>query len=236
MNCPENPFDFFDKIYCINLEEETERWNECVKESEKFNFKIERFNAIKPTHLSTHELNGRLGCAQSHCEIIKKAIEDNLETILILEDDFFFLQDREYVFSKIKKCLNELPDDWDCIYLGANIVNDYNPNPINLYSENLLKLNSCFSTHSIAYSKKGLAKFLSYFSSLEKISEELIEKYEAFDLFFAKEFLVNSNSFLCNELLVSQRDGFSFIEKRPISYTFDLVTRLESHKAKLLNL
>lgn len=236
MICPDNPFDLFDKIYCINLEEEADRWQKCVEESEKYNFKIERFNAIKPTHLSTHELNGRLGCAQSHCEIIEEAIKKDFEYILILEDDFFFLKDPEYIHSKIKKCFNELPNDWDCIYLGANVVNNYNVNPIILYSENLLKLNSCFSTHAIAYSRRGIEKLISYFPSLENFSKELIEKYEAFDLFFAKEFLVNSNSFLCDELLVSQRDGFSFIEKRAISYTFDLITRLESHKARLFNL
>ena len=31
-----NPFNFFDKIYCINLSERTDRWNECLKNFERY--------------------------------------------------------------------------------------------------------------------------------------------------------------------------------------------------------
>ena len=39
--------NYFDNIYCINLDEATERWNHCLTQFEKHNFNAERFSAIK---------------------------------------------------------------------------------------------------------------------------------------------------------------------------------------------
>ena len=42
------PFNFFDKIYCINLEERTDRWEECLSEFKKYGIEnVERIKAVK---------------------------------------------------------------------------------------------------------------------------------------------------------------------------------------------
>jgi GR25 family glycosyltransferase involved in LPS biosynthesis len=228
-----NPFDFFSKIYCINLAERQDRWNNCLSQSEKHSLKLERFEAIKPTYLSSQSENGRLGCAASYCELIKHSIVEENSPILILEDDFIILNGDFTTKSKLLKCITELPDDWDCFYLGANVIELYTNQPISKFSENLFKLNSAYATHSIAFSSRGLLKFSSYFSSWDKMAEELVERYEALDIFFAKEFLPNSNSFICNEILISQADGYSSIEGYNISYTRDFINRLIYFKSLL---
>ena len=38
--------DFFEKIYCINLNRRMDRYKECVEEFKKINANVERFSAI----------------------------------------------------------------------------------------------------------------------------------------------------------------------------------------------
>ena len=44
-----NPLDFFDAIYCINLDERTDRWEHCLTEFEKLGIseRVIRFSAIR---------------------------------------------------------------------------------------------------------------------------------------------------------------------------------------------
>jgi len=61
---------------------------------------------------------GQLGCGLSHLNVVKKAVQDDLETVLILEDD---CKPTEY-FSNwfpIKKWLDSNLDKWD-IFVGGN--------------------------------------------------------------------------------------------------------------------
>ena len=59
---------------------------------------------------------GELGCSLSHYEIWKNAKEQNFERILVLEEDF--LIQSEFTM----KMVNDLPDDWDMVYFGRNLI------------------------------------------------------------------------------------------------------------------
>ena len=99
-------FSFFDKIYCINLSNRTDRWNMCLRQFSKFEMcNVQRFDAVKYNHpkLST-KANRQIGCALSHYNIIKEAKLKNYSNILVLEDDFLFLVSPE----QFRKNLNEL--------------------------------------------------------------------------------------------------------------------------------
>ncbi len=55
---------FFDKIYCINLDERQDRWVSAKKEFELIGVSnYERFSAIK------NDI-GHIGCRDSHIEVI----------------------------------------------------------------------------------------------------------------------------------------------------------------------
>jgi GR25 family glycosyltransferase involved in LPS biosynthesis len=63
------------------------------------------------------------GCLESHLEIIQLAYNRGWDKILILEDD---LQPTQYISSahlsgKSWKILENVPDDWDMLYLGGTI-------------------------------------------------------------------------------------------------------------------
>lgn len=63
---------------------------------------------------------GSFGCLRSHLSILERAIQDDVQSILVLEDDAVFAptfrRDLESFFEKV-------PADWQCLMLGGQHVN-----------------------------------------------------------------------------------------------------------------
>jgi hypothetical protein len=214
-------FSFFEKVYCINLSSRVDRWDNCLKQFSKFGVSnIQRFEAIKYNHPKlSAKANAHIGCVLSHCNIIKEAKLKNYSNILVLEDDFLFLKEPYEFEVKLKKSLNELPSNWDLFYLGSYFVKGYGYEPIERYSDNLVKVNTGFCTHSLAYSSRGMDKIL---KSLKLNSELDIlnysEEYESIAWYLVREFQYENNCFASDELLSSQMPGFSDIEGKFLDY------------------
>jgi len=116
-----NPFNFFDKIYCINLEERKDRWEACLSNFEKLNItNFERIPAIKINGDIHPKRKGQIGCALSFCKTFEKALKDGHEKVLIFEDDFEFSISNEELFKKLDKSIKELPEDWDSLFFRRN--------------------------------------------------------------------------------------------------------------------
>ena len=129
-----NPLDFFDAIYCINLDERTDRWEHCVKQFEILGIsdRVKRFSAIKPIHDErwhrpkpwgkgryAYPLKGAVGCAESHKAIIKLAKEQNLKNVMVFEDDFLVLENwKENLSNSISELQNHR---WHNFYLGYHL-------------------------------------------------------------------------------------------------------------------
>jgi len=115
-----NPFDYFDHIICINLDERKDRWEGSLKEFDKVGIRnrVERFPAVKDS-------NGRNGCGMSHIEVVKLCKKNNYKTPLILEDDILFLESPNYVSENLTRALNELKtyENWSMFFLGGTINN-----------------------------------------------------------------------------------------------------------------
>ena len=198
-------FSFFEKVYCINLSSRVDRWNNCLNQFSKFDVSnVQRFEAIKYNHpkLST-KANAHIGCVLSHYNIIKEAKLKNYSNILVLEDDFLFLKEPDELNIKLKKSLNELPLDWDLFYLGSYFVKGYDYEPTERYSDNLIKVNTGFCTHSLSYSSRGMDKIL---KSLKLNSELDIlnysEEYESIAWYLVREFQYENNCFASDSQLI----------------------------------
>ena len=133
-----NPLDFFDAIYCINLDERTDRWEHCLVEFEKLGIsdRVIRFSAIKPKHDERwnrwtkwgnrwkYPLVGAVGCAESHRAIIELAKENNLNNVLVLEDDFVVCENWKH---NLETAIKELQGrNWHIFYLGYRLANTWN--------------------------------------------------------------------------------------------------------------
>lgn len=201
----ENPFEFFDKIYCINLDTRKDRWEECLKEFKKLYIEnlVERFPAYKLK-------DSRAGCNLSHITLIKKAKEDKLNNVLILEDDVKFINN---TLLNLKKCIYEIEEkkiDWDAWYLGANTHNK-----LNKITNHLYELKNGFAAHSIAYNKKSYDYILKNYK-WKKFVESPHDMYDVWltNLQNDKRVIVSS------PILTTQRESFSDIEKRKVNYKF----------------
>jgi len=128
-----NPLDYFDAIYCVNLDERTDRWDHALAQFEKLGIsdRVERFSAIKPTHDNRWDRDvpwkvrgrypkiGAVGCAESHKAIIQLAKDGELKNVLVLEDDFMVCDNWR---ENLECALVDLDEfDWDLFYLGYHL-------------------------------------------------------------------------------------------------------------------
>jgi GR25 family glycosyltransferase involved in LPS biosynthesis len=111
-----NGWDFFDRIYCISLEEREDRRQAAAASFAKVGLsgKVE-FVLVKP-----HPSNIEQGMYESHMTCLRKGLEAGAESIVVFEDDVIFdCFDMEH-FKQCTQFLAEHPD-WKVLLLGALI-------------------------------------------------------------------------------------------------------------------
>lgn len=231
-----NPFNFFDKIFCINLDDRKDRWNECCEIFDKYEMthKVERFSALKFVHQDPRLIKamGQVGCSMSHFEVINRAKQENLNNFLVLEDDFCFEFEPKELHAKLNSSLLDLPNNWDMFYLGGNLDSSYNVYPIEKYSDNLFKLNACHTTHAFAVNKNIYDTILKDKPSLDELPS-WYNKYTVIDVYFSKTILSKNNCFITNPILSLQRPGFSNIEHNNYDYRSWMLQNFNNFKNEL---
>lgn len=148
--------DFFSDAYYINVDDRIDRREKIEKELKKYNLFdfIKRFNAFKPD-VKTPENCVRASGA-SHKQIIQIAKNQNSKNILILEDDVFFKDDGIAIIESSLNALSKI--NWEIYYMSANIFD----NPLQLISDNLLKIDGCYCIHAYAINSNVFDKILKY--------------------------------------------------------------------------
>lgn len=146
-----NIYNFFDKIYCINLKYRTDRYNSSLKTFRKLNI-----NNIKYFLANKHPKGGRYGCFDSHINVIKDAYNNNYNYILIFEDDIKI--GKYYNNNLINKSINFMKNNnnWDIFYLGYYPFS-YNYK-YNIIENNIIKSNP-FGGHAYCLNKQSI-KFI----------------------------------------------------------------------------
>lgn len=138
---------FFDAVYLINLPHRQDRLQQHMKSRDKNKVHHQNYIIFEAVDGKKLELNGwefspgALGCLESHLRILKDAKQKGYEKILVFEDDFKFVKGFN---QKMTDALNELPTDWDMLYLHSSHY--YAPTP---YSKHLDKCNGALTT--VAY-------------------------------------------------------------------------------------
>lgn len=147
----------FQKVYCVNLDRRTDRWQEfCNNLPKDWPFAIpERWQAIDGKLCKSppwwFQGNPAWGCYKSHLNIVEHCLNNGINSVLILEDDALFCDN----FSEIvEDYINNLPENWGQIYFGANHLqrgagvpikfNDYWYRPYNVNSTHCYALQMPF--------------------------------------------------------------------------------------------
>ena len=233
-----NPFDFFDKIFCINLDNRKDRWEKCLGKFALLGIegKVERFSALTLSHLTdiAPKTRGRAGCALSHATILRKASELKLNNYLVLEDDFDLCYSPDECLRSLQLSQEELPKEWNIFYLGGNLTDEYGIFPLEKFTNNLFKLNSCHTTHSFAVNSNFYETLKKELPTEENVFHWLPEK-KAIDVHFSKSILHTSRSFIPQKMLFIQHADFSDIENNYYDYADWMKNNFNSFKDTLLN-
>jgi glycosyl transferase family 25 len=114
--------DYFDKIYCIHLNGQKDRYDNIKKLEKDLNCDIEIFNAFHWRDLKlppNMKINpGEYGCTYSHLKLWKHIVDNEIDNVLILEDDVILSQD---LIKGVNFLFKIIPKDWDHIYLSGHI-------------------------------------------------------------------------------------------------------------------
>jgi len=164
------------KTYVINLDRRTDRLEYITKHLSDHRIDFIRFSAID---------NKWEGCRDSHLAIMEECKDDKV--FMILEDDVQFVQPMKAMGDAV----TQLPEDWDCLYLGASPKE-----PQVKYSPNLYKINNAHVTHAIVWrNREG--------GAVEYILEHR-DDIQRIDDYFAKVIQPMFNCFLIYPLTAIQ--------------------------------
>jgi len=196
--------DYFNGAYCINLFSRMDKWAECLKEFDKHGLCVEWHNGVDGEKIIYQGdlKKGVVGCFMSHKNLITEARDSGLETILILEDDVAF---DDNLNEKFNEWINEVPNDWDMLYLGGN----HNVREVTKCDDHLMRATNTQTTH--AYAIKNT------------IYDMILDRLETLDLdvdVVYTEIQKKCNAYCFTPRLAWQRPSISDIWKRHVDYDF----------------
>ena len=156
-----NPFDFFDKIYCINLLTDHERKTIMKKQFEIFDIS-ERVNWVSSPrpytgyYASNYKYAGEFGVVRSQLKAITDSLSSDLVNgIAIFEDDVLF---DEESLSLLAEALDNLPEDWDILNLGGRPLEK-----VERVKGNIYKVNKFTSAMSYCISAKAIQEYVGHY-------------------------------------------------------------------------
>lgn len=164
--------------------------------------------------------NGALGLIHTIKNLFTECIELGFENVLVFEDDVHFLRDD--IIKQIDICTEQLPTDYDCLYLGCNLWQNVNF----LYSNNLLQLYDAYGLQSVIYSKQAMVKIV-----------EAIDNMKAFvplDVLIQNRLMPHGKCFASFPNLTSQIVSFSNIQNKIQDWQNVLETRFTERTKHLI--
>ncbi len=197
-------WEFFDSIVYLNQEERKDRLLDCQSELSRVGITADPFYSIKAEQ-------PYLSFCLSQKAMLSSLLQKKGNKFLALEDDVKFQN-----LDHLAEALSELPQDWDMVYLGANVT-DEKPER---YSNHLRRIRSAWTTHAVAYTRKAI--------------EEIVEKYNSweangmFDDWLSREFLPKHNCYIVAPMVAWQRPVFSDLWGNHVSYGWsEIETKLK---------
>jgi hypothetical protein len=121
--------DCFTRTFAINLPERTDRrkalFSELILHKIPITQRLVVFPGVRPAAPEGFLNRGIRGCFLSHLNILRRAMAERLESVLILEDDVMFSPLFPTRIDAVERELRERP--WGFVYLGH--VLDVTPSP-----------------------------------------------------------------------------------------------------------
>lgn len=203
-----NWHSFFDAIYVINLPKRTDRREQVVKEMNLYGIPYSIWRGVENE-------NGAKGLKETVLSIFENSIKNGYNNILVFEDDVQFLESPNAIMPY---CLEQLPEEYDLLYLGCNPFQGFNEE---WSMPNLLMPRHAYGLHAISYSIRAMESILFFCQRFEDVSNEPL------DVIIDK--IQHLNTFCSSPMIATQRPSYSDIEKRDIDWGFALQDRFNHY-------
>lgn len=205
-------YEYIDMIIYINLDKRADRNKEILAEFKRAgvpNNKITRLSAI-------YNSKGAIGCTMSHIKALQLILNSKWKRVLILEDDFNFIDNIKVINKAYDKFFSNFDDNmWDVVNLSRGAYQDL----VNINSDYLSKVNHVSTTSAYMVNLDFCDKLLDNFKEGCKMLLQATEpRLFAIDIWW-KNLQQVSNWYIFNPSLGYQRDSFSDIESRVVNYT-----------------
>lgn len=173
-----NPFNRFDALRCINLDDRPDRYAAVNKRFEKIGISrlVKRFPAIKTPE------NHHIGCALSHRAIIEDARQRGLQNIFVFEDDVIF---HDRIMERMPSVIEKLATtDWDVLYLGGYLREEA---PTNLPKGTVLRgCKGITCTHAVAYNERVFDRLLEDIPADYDAMAQWLDRFKGFDHYLSE--------------------------------------------------
>jgi len=203
-----NPFYFFDVIYCINLDSDTDRWDHISHVFNKLGIseRVTRIPGVIDTSSTDSKTNAINGCTESHLLCIKNTINNDYNNCFIFEDDADLFFDEVTTNKNIFYSICSIPNQqWGMLFFGANV----HYSKVQKISPSLSKAEYCYNAHAYAISKNTLQYI---FKNLDKA------KNKSIDVFYVEDIMENIDCYISIPLLFGSKPGFSHLREEYVNY------------------
>jgi len=192
-------WNFIDKVVYINLDHRTDRDEHMKQMTQTFGDKVSRFSGIKLQH-------GAIGCTLSHISVLRMAIQNNWNNVLVMEDDAEWNNFAQgYVTLKKLAC-----NPYDVIMLGGSFASYY-PETLRLHralTTTAYLVNKHYMPTLLRNFEEGLSKFLLHPSEPELYAIDMYNNC----------LQQADNWYIVQPALVYQKPTFSDVENRFVDY------------------
>ncbi|PHS02288.1 MAG: glycosyl transferase family 25 [Blastopirellula sp.] len=170
---------YFERVYCVNLDRRPDRWEAFqagVPKDWPF-VKIKRVSAVDGERCTPpswwKQGKGAWGCYKTHLGLIEKCLNENVNSVLLLEDDATF---PDSFLEDVAQYLKHVPYHWGMLYLGGQHLqaDQGQPKKFNDWVYQPFNVNR---THAWALHGRCMKKTYQYLSNMEKENHTHIDHY-----------------------------------------------------------
>ena len=193
--------DRVSKILVLHLEHRKDRFDSIMSELNRIGL-ADKTEIVLGDVIVSHG-TGTAGISDGHLKCIERAIRQDYETVMILQDDCKFLTDKDEFYSQIEQFMKSAPADWDGVWFGS-FFQTYD------YDQNRNYAKPAFIIHDTAtlIHKRYYHKLAEYYKECrDRYIESGDSKYNI-DSFISTR-LSHDNIFVLLSKLCSQADNYS---------------------------
>ena len=107
----------------------------------------------RTVHKNANLKKGQVACHLSHLQALKKLLQDaSAQSILVFEDDLKVVENLEVVKHELEATMQEVPLDWDVLYLGKCWESCMHSTPVGM---RVLQTETALCRHAIAFSRRA---------------------------------------------------------------------------------